>query len=134
MDQALILETTFLIDLEREARRERPGAAHALLEDHREHRVFITATIAGELAAGTSMGERDRWERFVGGYAWLPITTDVAWHFGDTYRYLRANGLLIGANDLWIAASGLAHRVPVVTRDARDYQRVPGLRVIGYGR
>jgi predicted nucleic acid-binding protein len=46
--------------------------------------------------------------------------------------YLQANALLIGANDLWIAAAGLAHGLPVVTRNAQHYSRVPGLEVIGY--
>ena len=39
---------------------------------------------------------------------------------------------MIGGNDLWIAATAVAHGVPVVTRNARHYRRVPGLDVRGY--
>ena len=46
-----------------------------------------------------------------------------------TYRYLSTNGLLIGANDLWIAAIAIRHEVELVTRNARHFRRVPGLRV-----
>jgi predicted nucleic acid-binding protein len=42
------------------------------------------------------------------------------------------NGLLIGANDLWIAATALAFGKPVVTRNLREFQRVPGLTVLDY--
>ena len=49
-----------------------------------------------------------------------------------TLLLLQANGLLIGANDLWIAAAGLAYGVPVVTRNAEHFVRVPGLRVQSY--
>ena len=33
---------------------------------------------------------------------------------------------------LWIAAAGLAHQVPVVSRNARYFERVPGLSVVSY--
>lgn len=65
MGNALILETTFLIDLEREAAREKPGSAHAFLARHAGHRLYLTPTIAGELAAGASMADRERWEGFL---------------------------------------------------------------------
>ena len=39
---------------------------------------------------------------------------------------------MIGGNDLWIAAAAVAHKVPLVTRNARHYRRVPGLEVAGY--
>ena len=35
-------------------------------------------------------------------------------------------------NDLWIAAAGLTYRMPVVSRNARHFERVPGLEVVGY--
>ncbi len=130
MDDALILETSFLIDLEREAARGAEGEAHDLLMRHARYRLYITPTVAGELAAGTSMSDRARWESFVAPFHVLAIDRDVCWHYGSAFRYLQANGLLIGANDLWIAAAGLAYGVPVVTRNAQHFGRVPGLRVL----
>ena len=62
----------------------------------------------------------------------LPITEDVSWEYGRSFRYLQDNGALIGANDLWIAAAAVTHGVPVVTRNTRHYRRVPGLDVQGY--
>jgi len=129
---ALILETTFLIDLEREASRKAPAAAHQLLSRRSAQRLHITPTIAGELAAGSSLAERTRWEGFVSPFHVLPLDRDVSWEYGKAYRYLQANGLPIGANDLWIAAAGLAYGMPVVTRNDRHFARVPGLEVIGY--
>ncbi len=132
MGDALILETTFLIDLEREAARGAPGPAHALLARHAQHRLYLTPTIAGELAAGASMTDRERWEGFLAPFHILALNRDVCWHYGNTFRYLQANGLLIGANDLWIAAAGLAYRMPVVSRNSRHFERIPGLEVVGY--
>ena len=60
MGQALILGTAFLVDFERENNRGTPGPAVAFLESHEDARLFITFTVAGELAPGTSLGERAR--------------------------------------------------------------------------
>ena len=132
MGDALILETTFLIDLEREVARKTPGAAHELLARHARQRLHITPTIAGELASGGSMVDRARWEGFLAPFHMLALGRDVCWEYGNAFRYLKANGLLIGADDLWIAAAGLAYRMPVVSRNARHFARVPGLEVVGY--
>jgi predicted nucleic acid-binding protein len=129
MDRALILETSFLVDFERENNRGTPGPALAFLEAHQDARLYVTFTIAGELAAGFSFAARSRWEEFLGPFHILPFTADVSWEYGRAFRYLRDNGLLIGANDLWIAATALAYRMPLVTGDTEHYRRVPDLQV-----
>lgn len=132
MGRPLILETTFLVDLEREQNRGIPGPAVAFLEAHEDARLYLTFTILGELAAGTSLGERDRWEAFVAPFFVLGSSAEVSWQFGCVYRHLQQNGQLIGANDLWIAATALAYGMAVVTRNVEDYRRVPALDVEGY--
>jgi tRNA(fMet)-specific endonuclease VapC len=130
--RALILETTFVIDLEREHNRGTPGRAVAFLEAREDARLYLTFTVAGELATGTSLANRGRWETFLGPFYVLQSTPAVSWEYGRTYRYLRDSGRLIGANDLWIAATALAFQMPIVTRNAEHFRRVPGLEVEGY--
>jgi tRNA(fMet)-specific endonuclease VapC len=57
----------------------------------------------------------------------------VAWTYGKLSRALRAGGGAIGANDTWIAATALSHSLPLVTRNARHFQRIPGLTVLSNG-
>lgn len=132
MGRALILETTFLIDLERAHHRGVPGPAIAFLEQNQEARLYLPFVVAGEMAAGISMRDRARWEAFLAPFYVLPSTPDVSWQFGRAYRHLRDNGNLIGTNDLWIAATGLAYEMPVVTRNVDHFRRVPGLEVESY--
>lgn len=132
MKGRLILETTFLVDLERERRRGAPGAAREALGRMASDRLFVTFTVAGELAAGASLSDRAAWQAFLAPFHVLPSTPDVWWEYGKAFRHLQQNGLLIGANDLWIAATGLAHGMPVVTANAEHYRRVPGLEVVAY--
>jgi predicted nucleic acid-binding protein len=42
---------------------------------------------------------------------------------------LRAAGRRVPINDSWIAATAIAHRVPIVTQDA-DYDTMPDVEVI----
>jgi predicted nucleic acid-binding protein len=133
VERGLILETTFLIDLEREALRSAPGPAHQFLEDHASARLHMALVTAGELAAGPRLSGRPTWESLIGRFEVIPPDVDVAWRFGQTFRYLKENGLLIGANDLWIAATALEAGMPLVTRNQGHFRRVPELEVLGYG-
>ena len=132
MGQPLILETSFLIDFERENDRGRPGPALAFLEAHEDSRLYVTFTVAGELAAGLSLADRARWEELLAPFHILAVNANVSWEYGRACRYLQENGRLIGGNDLWIAATGLAYGMPIVTRNVEHYRRVPGLQVADY--
>ncbi len=59
----LILDTCFVISAEREAKGHGLGRTDAFLAAHTEEPVFITFTVAGELACGRSAGARRDWER-----------------------------------------------------------------------
>jgi predicted nucleic acid-binding protein len=128
----LILDTSFVITAERDARRGVSGKAHAFLAAHARETFYITFTVAGELACGRSAAARRDWERLCRPYPILPWAKEIAWHYGETYRALAAGGQLIGSNDLWIAATGLAHGFGVVTHNAAEFRRVPGLVVDGF--
>lgn len=132
MGGSLILETTFLIDLEREHNRGTPGRAMAFLEEHDTARLYLTFTVAGELAAGASLRERERWTRFIAPFYVLASNAEVSWEYGQAFQHLQKNEQLIGTNDLWIAATALAYQMPVVTRNVEHYRRVPGLDVMEY--
>ena len=132
MVDALILETSFLVDLERELILGEPGPAQLFLDSHPNHRLHITFTIAGELEAGPRMHERSTWDRLISPFEVLGCTPEVTWRYGRLYRYLKANALLIDANDLWIAATALAFDLPLVTRNECHFARAPELNVIGY--
>lgn len=125
----LILDTNFVILVEREARRGVPGDASAYLAQRTGETLYITFTVAGELACGASAAIRNDWEKLCAPYPVLPWTRDVGWHYGEIYRALASKGQLIGTNDMWIAATGLANGFGVVTKNYDEFRRVPGLKV-----
>lgn len=132
MARELILETTYLVDLEREARCGHRGPATALLEREAESLLNITFTIAGEMAAGVSLNERPTWDAFLSSYHILGCSMGVCWTYGELYRFLRREGTLIGTNDLWIAATAVTNDIPLVTNNTTQFGRIPDLEVVEY--
>ncbi len=59
----------------------------------------------------------------------LPVDTAVAHAWAALRIALRDQGRRMPLNDSWIAATAIAHHIPVVSQD-RDYDEVPGLEVI----
>jgi tRNA(fMet)-specific endonuclease VapC len=128
----LILDTNFVITAEREARRGVAGRADRFLASRADESLFISFTVVGELACGRSAAQRLDWERLCRPYPVLAWTKEVSWQYGEICRFLAAEGRLIGTNDLWIAATALAHGMSVVTNNQDEFERVPGLVAITY--
>jgi tRNA(fMet)-specific endonuclease VapC len=59
----------------------------------------------------------------------VSITRSVALHFARIRGELRAKGLLIPDPDLYIAATALQHNLTLVTRNVKDYERIPNLKL-----
>lgn len=59
----------------------------------------------------------------------LPVDRDVAHAWATLRLALLEGGRRMPLNDSWIAATAIAHRIPVVSQDD-DYDDVPGLDVI----
>lgn len=59
----------------------------------------------------------------------LPVDEQVAHAWASLRLALRDQGKRMPINDSWIAATAIAHRIPVASQDA-DYDGIPGLTVI----
>ncbi len=59
----------------------------------------------------------------------LPINEQVSDAWALLVSRLRAAGQKVPINDSWIAATAIAHGIPVVTQDG-DYEPMPGVEVI----
>lgn len=129
----MILDTTFLIDLEREVRRRSPGPAAAVLEaGGAQARFAVCEVAAGELAEGYPDSERRAFDRFTRFFERLAVDREIAWCWSRLSRWARDRGRPVGDNDLWIAACAVHHARPLVTRNAGHFDQLPGLVVIGY--
>jgi tRNA(fMet)-specific endonuclease VapC len=127
---AVLIDTSVLVDLER---RRTPLEAVAGEEDR-----AISVVTASELLHGvhraTDARVRMRRHAFVESVLAhlqpIMITMHIARAHAEIWARLEAEGALIGAHDLWIAATALARGMPVATVNARQFERVPGLDVL----
>lgn len=95
--------------------------------------VFVPAPVLGELHGGFEMGSRALENRvalseflsepFV---RTIPVSEDVARHYGRVYAGLRRAGTPIPTNDIWIAACALDQGACLLTFD-HDFNSVAGL-------
>lgn len=129
----LSLDTTFLIDLQRErSRREPDGPAHRFLRRSADAELSLSAVALAEFAEGFVSVEHPIVRAVREQHNHLPVDEETALIYAGVVRDLRSRGRLIGANDLWIGSSSLRFRLPVVTADVEHFRRIEGLEVIAY--
>lgn len=108
----------------------------------REDEAFLLSVItASELLNGVHRAgdpaRRARRSAFVEGildrFPVLGVNLPTARFHAELWAELARKGRLIGAHDLWLAATCLAHGLALATTDVRDFGRVPGLEVEDWG-
>ena len=98
---------------------------------------FISVVTASERLHGVWRAKdadtRARRAAFVEGilehFPALPIESSVARAHAQLWAELEAKGSPVGAHDLWLAASCVALGHSLITRNVREFKRVPGLKV-----
>jgi len=128
---ALLIDTYLLIDLERGAGT--PAVEELLGDEERAISVItVSELLHGALRATEAQRTRRRAfvEHLLGALRAIPITEPVARVHAEVWSDLSKRGQVIGAHDLWIAATALAHGLGVATRNASEFSLVAGLRVV----
>ncbi len=73
-----------------------------------------------------------QYELFLATIAVLPFDSTVARRAAELRHGLEQRGEKIGPLDTLIAASALAHNATLVSRNTREFSRVPGLDVVSW--
>ena len=114
------------------------GAAR-LLQDllDRPDPVGISAITVMQLYHGVSRAavpeaEAERIERALKGVATYDLTREIAARAGRMDGELVARGEAIDPADVIVGATALYRNEPVVTRNARHFSRLKGLRLVSY--
>jgi tRNA(fMet)-specific endonuclease VapC len=131
------LDTTFLVDVLREARSGGHGPAHVLLEELAEEELAVSVHVACEIHAGAALSddpalERERVAALLGVLSVVQTDDRFAPRYGALLAELTRRGEIVATMDLLIATTALIHGAPVVTRNVRDFEKVPELVVRAY--
>ena len=128
---AVLTDSDVLVDLERSVAN--PAVEQAISSEDRAISVITVSELLHDVhrAKGAQRTRRSAFaEHLLAELQAIPITETVARVHADVWARLAVRGQVIGAHDLWIAATALAHGLGIATGNAEEFERVPGLRVI----
>lgn len=120
----LLLDTSTLIELERELAHAQVGVVRAFLGRHRGEALACSTVTVGELASGA---DEDSIRFFLRRLRKIPLDEAIAYRAGELDQQLARAGMRLGENDNWIAATALRYAATLLHVDG-DFQRVPRLK------
>lgn len=130
-------DTSFLVDLMREATHEIVGPARRFLSALGNEEIGISVHALCELLAGAELSrspaeESRKVRRLLDEMEVVYPQQGFAETYGRLFRSLSAAGQRIQVMDLLIATSCVVAGARLVTRNERDFVKVPGLDVVSY--
>jgi len=130
-------DTSFVVDLMREASAGKLGPARDLLASFRQDEVAISLFVACELAAGVALAARAddesaKVQRVSANLRVVYPDEGFPESFGGILRSLRRSGRNVGTMDMLIATAAIREEARLVTRDQKDFLDIPGLELIAY--
>jgi tRNA(fMet)-specific endonuclease VapC len=107
---------------------------------HMQHGDAVLSVITyGELLYGAERSHQhtralEALARLVSLLPVLPLPEEAASAYGEVRAALEKRGEMIGGNELWIAAHAKSAGLTLVTNNAREFKRVPGLKLQNWTR
>jgi predicted nucleic acid-binding protein len=126
----MLFDSEFLIAAAGQRGAPRRARAEAFLRAHLDAPLYTSRVCWAEFAEGC--GSPAEANRGTARFTIIGLSEAVAWEASRLARLLKAAGRHIGDNDVWIAATALTHGLPLVSRNARHFSRVPGLILAEY--
>lgn len=113
--------------------RRRPAAMVERFASLDRSQLWLSAIVAAELRYGVAKLGEPRFlaavESWLAGFEVRPWPLDATHAYAQIRARLERSGQVIGGMDLMIAAHAIAEDSVVVTNNAREFHRVPGLAV-----
>ncbi|MCX7065726.1 MAG: type II toxin-antitoxin system VapC family toxin [Proteobacteria bacterium] len=124
-----LLDTNIISDLMRSPAGEIGRRIAEVGEDSICTSIIVAAELRFGAAKSASKALVERVELVLSAIDTLPLEPPADRHYAVIRHALSLQGVLIGPNDLLIAAHALALELTVVTANEREFGRVPGLKV-----
>ena len=128
----MLLDTSFLIDLQRELGSGRGRGAQRFLQRYARATVWISLVTWMEFAEGYPPDQEDHCRLFLSQFPLILPDVKTAWRAAQISRLLRSSGKTIADHDLWLAATALQRNLALVTRNRRHFVHIAELNILEY--
>ena len=131
-------DSSFLIDLQRELLRERPAAAFDLIESFDPGEILaVSVHVVCELRAGAELtkkavAEHEAVDHLLSGLLVVYPDDRFPVLYGRLLAATRRSRVTIASMDLLIGTAALLENAALVTRNVKDFSKIPGLRLLTY--
>lgn len=131
------LDTTFLVDLIREKKRQIAGPATTWLSRNQEEQVAVSVLVVCELMLGAQLhidppAEIRRVRLLLSDLVLVPLDEKVPAIYATAAASLIRGGNAIATMDLLIASVALREEAAILTRNVKHFERIPGINVLSY--
>ena len=128
----VIIDSSEIITLERNR-----GDVEALISGRENEPFGISVVTVAELLHGVERADTEARrlkrqafvEKVIELFPIFPFDTPVARIYARIWASLVQKGYTVGAHDLIIAATAIAHDYTVITSNRRDFEKIEGLRL-----
>ena len=111
----MLFDTTFLIDLEREARKGKARSATRFLLNHPDVALYISVITVAESGEGFAEEEEENCREALRPYTVIPLNWEIGWNAGQISRVLRNDDIMS------VVCMQIGHDIP--TRGARYFSQ-----------
>ena len=125
--ERILVDTSILIDHMRRGNKERTAFYRAA----QRFDCLVSAITEFEFRVGGTAANRDFVATLLELTPILPFDSACVRAATDIYRDLRVSNRLIALPDLFIAATAIAHDLPLLTLNLAHFERVGSLKVLG---
>ncbi len=130
MEARFLLDTNICIYI----RRKKPDAVLGRFKTMRHGEAVLSVITFGELVYGAEKSlyrtaALQRLQELAGLLPVIALPEAAAEAYGKMRADLERRGLMIGNNDLWIAAHAKAAGLTLVTNNEREFRRLEGLKI-----
>ena len=103
-------------------------------EETPSYNIVVPAIVKAELEYGASKSANykktiDLYSKFINIYNIIPFTDNETVFYGNIRTELERKGMLIGANDMLIAATVLSQNGILVTHNVEEFSRISNLKI-----
>ena len=123
----VLIDTSVFIEYFRKSKKENS----LLFKLRKENFKFSVSTITYfEIESGKSPSQVEFWQRIYAETEIIPFASKEAETASKIFQTLKRKNKMIDSKDLFIAATAIAHSLPVATINKKHFERIESLEII----